>query len=388
MTSQHLISRPTLNNPFKPNNMKFFNSVLLVIVCLVSVSSQNVTFSLLVNSTGNTSTVNLYAELAGGDAPETTEGFTLHVAYNNTHTTVTSINMSPIAWPGPFFSNTNHQAGNFNLDFNETGYVEIFGIDFAGVGRTVNSGSSVLIGTITFEHINASNPDNRVLMLPTSVSGITGYNTDAGNWDINTNTSNSSILPVSLKSFTAQPYDNNSVILDWTTSSEINSSHFDVERSEDGENFEVVGNVLAAGNSDIERNYSFIDRDLNLRRNQSTVFYYRLNMVDNDASQEYSDIKAVRLTNEGFADITLFPNPTAELLNIDINSDLEHGSQVKYEITDIKGRRLITENIDISVQRIHTVNLRDKGLDSGVYMVRLFNDREILSSQKVVLVSR
>ncbi|NNF34749.1 MAG: hypothetical protein HKN68_11595, partial [Saprospiraceae bacterium] len=152
-------------------------------------------------------------------------------------------------------------------------------------------------------------------------------------------------LPIVLKSFTAQAYSENSVLLDWTSSIEINSSHFDIERSEDGLSWEKVGEVQAAGNSDIERDYSFIDRNIQLRRNSTKVFYYRLNMIDQDASQEYSEVKAVRLTHEGYADVTVFPNPTAELLNIDVSSDLEDGN-IKYEITDIKGRRLITESID------------------------------------------
>lgn len=194
-------------------------------------------------------------------------------------------------------------------------------------------------------------------------------------------------LPITLKSFTAQKFTNNSVLLDWISSSEINSSHFDIQRSEDGEYFETIGTITAAGESSADIAYSFIDRDLNLRRNQTKIFYYRLNMIDLDASQEFSEIKAVRMTNEGYADVIVFPNPTAELLNIDIASDLDV-STVKMEITDIQGKRLVVVNIDISVQKIHTVNLKRKGLESGIYMVRLYTNNEVLSSQKIVLVSQ
>jgi hypothetical protein len=49
------------------------------------------------------------------------------------------------------------------------------------------------------------------------------------------------ILPVRLLTFTGSLQNNNSVLLSWKTENEINTSHFIVERSIDGSNFNNIG---------------------------------------------------------------------------------------------------------------------------------------------------
>ncbi|MDQ2751974.1 MAG: hypothetical protein M3R72_03030, partial [Bacteroidota bacterium] len=55
-------------------------------------------------------------------------------------------------------------------------------------------------------------------------------------------------LPVSLLSFTASKQ-TASVLLDWTTTNEINTHHFNVERSIDGIHFSAIGTMAALGSS-------------------------------------------------------------------------------------------------------------------------------------------
>ena len=52
---------------------------------------------------------------------------------------------------------------------------------------------------------------------------------------------------------------NNKVDIIWKTASEQNSSHFAIQRSENGNNWTNIGTVPAAGNSSSERSYSFTD---------------------------------------------------------------------------------------------------------------------------------
>ena len=193
------------------------------------------------------------------------------------------------------------------------------------------------------------------------------------------------ILPINLLSFSAQKAGPSSVQLDWTSAQEINSSHFEVERSEDTEEWSYLGTVDAAGDSYEPIDYGFLDREVNLKRNETKIFYYRLKQVDLDGFTEYSEIKGVRMEGRGYADISYFPNPTSDFLNIDIASDIE-GGDVRYQIHDVAGKKIVDQVVDITVQRLHTVNLRDKGLDSGVYMVRVLHNSEIISADKVVLI--
>ena len=195
----------------------------------------------------------------------------------------------------------------------------------------------------------------------------------------------SSTVPITLLSFDAEKIGPQAVQLDWTSATEINSSHFEVERSEDAENWDYLGTVQAAGNSYEPIDYGYVDRTVNLKRNETKIFYYRLKQVDLDGFTEYSEIRGVRMEGRGFADISFFPNPTSDIVNIDIASDIQDGT-VRYQIHDVSGKKLIDQVVDISVQRLHTVNLRSKGIDAGVYLVRVLHNSEIIAANKVVLV--
>ena len=114
--------------------------------------------------------------------------------------------------------------------------------------------------------------------------------------------------PVSLIDFSATKQ-NKIVDIDWQTSNEQNSKYFDVEFSRDGGKFESIGKVNAAGSSTTLKNYSF--------KHLSPVNglnYYRLKMVDVDASSKYSAVRTVKFSN--LASIAVMPNPTADRVYI------------------------------------------------------------------------
>ncbi len=82
-------------------------------------------------------------------------------------------------------------------------------------------------------------------------------------------------LPVELSVFDGFPYKLYNVIK-WSTESENNSSHFNLESSFDGFFWRNITSILAAGNSTQEIKYSYIDYN----NNPST--YYRLQQFDID----------------------------------------------------------------------------------------------------------
>ena len=86
-------------------------------------------------------------------------------------------------------------------------------------------------------------------------------------------------LPVELSQFEGIEYTMFNLIK-WTTESENNSSHFDLESSNDGENWKLVTIKNAAGNSNEQIRYSYIDNNL------SEIVYYRLQQYDIDGKSE------------------------------------------------------------------------------------------------------
>ena len=132
-------------------------------------------------------------------------------------------------------------------------------------------------------------------------------------------------LPIKIKSFTAVPFENRDANLDWVTASEVNGSHFDVERSDDGVNFAHIGRVEATGNSNTDQDYKFSDREVGMERND-VVQYYRIKMVDIDGEYKYSGIRAVNFTRADYDFmINIFPNPTANYVQLELTG-LENAS--------------------------------------------------------------
>jgi hypothetical protein len=156
----------------------------------------------------------------------------------------------------------------------------------------------------------------------------------------------SSPLPIIIKSFSATKDGDRNARLDWSTSLEINSAYFGIERSMDGNTWEAINKVAAAGNSNTEQFYEYVDRDLPLNRSKDQIFYYRLMLVDLDGQYKYSDIRGV---NFGKAStdkiISLYPNPAVQMVNLDLSGmDLETGD-IHLRVTDMQGRNMIDKTI-------------------------------------------
>jgi hypothetical protein len=176
-------------------------------------------------------------------------------------------------------------------------------------------------------------------------------------------------LPVNLLDFTAS-YSNNVVSVDWKTSSETNVSHYEVERSYDGNNFSRIGQVNSGNFSEAHR-YHFTDNNIG-----NDVIYYRLKIVDIDGKIKYSRIAMVRISK--FLSLqTVQPNPFKEKVEIRISSLKE--TDITFQLIDVAGKKLI-EKISALRRGINsiTINALDK-LAPGVYILVLGSSEQIFN---------
>ena len=107
-------------------------------------------------------------------------------------------------------------------------------------------------------------------------------------------------LPVELLYFTGKRLEGRN-LLEWETASEIDASHFELERSRDGQTFNFIGEILANGNTNLSTTYSFTDEAPSMSRD-----YYRLKMVDLDGSYAYS--KMVIIDQEQEESARVYPS--------------------------------------------------------------------------------
>jgi hypothetical protein len=111
------------------------------------------------------------------------------------------------------------------------------------------------------------------------------------------------ILPAKLEFIKAKRIDD-VVELHWKTSLEDNVSHFDVQKSSDGINFQTIGKVNAG-------KYDYLFYETN---NSNGETWYRLQTVDRDGKTEFSRIVKVGPATET-SSIRIFPNPATTELN-------------------------------------------------------------------------
>lgn len=175
-------------------------------------------------------------------------------------------------------------------------------------------------------------------------------------------------LPVGLLSFSAQRAARTNRIT-WTTTQEINTDRFVVERGTDGRNFTVIGEVTAAGNSSNNINYSFIDYTPVMGIN-----FYRLKVVERNGSTKYSAVRSVR--NEGTADIAIYPNPVKDHMLINISS--ERVDKAVITITDMNGKLIQARNNAIS-EGSNYITINTAAMSKGTYIVKIqLNDDMIV----------
>lgn len=99
------------------------------------------------------------------------------------------------------------------------------------------------------------------------------------------------------------------VHLDWTTVQETNTARFEVERSQDGESFNMIGVVPAGGDLSTGANYATVDPNPQWGSN-----FYRLRMMDQDGQFAYSNTVLV-LFGEALG-LQCYPNPARDELQV------------------------------------------------------------------------
>lgn len=186
-----------------------------------------------------------------------------------------------------------------------------------------------------------------------------------------------STLPVTLGAFSVTKQ-GDFAVLNWKTTTEINTDHFEIERSYDGVSFTKVAAKAAAGNSNSDINYQHSDP---INYNYQIV-YYRLKTVDIDAKSSYSKIVALRLSNGPIRDLTVFPNPFTTDLKLQINSLTETTGTVR--ISNAIGQ--VVYNRNIILQKGENIVVLTSGLETlkpGMHLMEVITTQGKVT-QKII----
>ncbi|MDW7693100.1 T9SS type A sorting domain-containing protein [Flammeovirgaceae bacterium SG7u.111] len=180
-------------------------------------------------------------------------------------------------------------------------------------------------------------------------------------------------LPVTLTSFTASA-NSSFTNIKWTTASEWDFSHYEIEKSFDGLDFDFVAEVDPKGGEDLLTDYSYTDlfpgRDL---------VYYRLKMIDLDGSFEYSKVVSVS-SKASLEELSVFPNP-APNGNFSLYYPNAFGKEIEVSVMNAVGMQVFTKTLVLDRDVLDIAP--EKELQSGHYMLNVQIDGQVFRKHMI-----
>lgn len=127
-----------------------------------------------------------------------------------------------------------------------------------------------------------------------------------------------SVLPVELLTYNLI-CDNGKPFLYWKADKENNLDFYTIERSSNGKQWQIMTKIMPPVKSGIKQ-YFWIDTTIV----KDSITYYRLNLADHQGVIKQMETKALLNCNdpEGFSDITIYPNPTKEEIEVKSNYEI------------------------------------------------------------------
>ncbi|HEY4798615.1 MAG TPA: T9SS type A sorting domain-containing protein [Bacteroidia bacterium] len=252
-----------------------------------------------------------------------------------------------------------------NVFTNDPGTTVVNGsLILGGVGHPVITNSSPITGTGS-------------ITVPAGTN-VTNTGTVFGGSSFCTGCTIVAPLPVELFSFSAS-VENNSVNVKWITASEKNNNFFTVERSRDGNNFQELSVVQAAGNSNSLRNYEAVDADP-----FAGISYYRLKQTDFSGEGRYFDMIPVQFFSKENLSTEVSPTAVNSISDLHVQISGKSNSAVQLILRDVLGKEYFSTAIIL--ENGNYLFTFDSGslLSPGVYFLTASGSDSFISKKIII----
>ncbi len=173
----------------------------------------------------------------------------------------------------------------------------------------------------------------------------------------------SATLPVTLLSFNGKK-NGDQVALFWNTTHEINTSSYQIYRSNDGVNFSPIGSKPAAGNSSVEMHYTY--NDLTPAKGNN---YYKIKMIDRDGRYSFTNILKISFDDkEGIFII-------AQGRSIRISFSNQENATYQLRAINAAGQLIRSVSVKDDGSSTHVIDLPES-LSTGVYYLNLTSNKQ------------
>jgi hypothetical protein len=226
-------------------------------------------------------------------------------------------------------------------------------------------------------NLSEGTPSNMMAVTTQTTAGATGNKTamatDSEFWaSQQVAISDGYALPVKWTSFQVEKISNN-YTLKWSVAEEMNAAFYEVQRSEDGWQWQAISRVNAFGTTSTAKNYSYVDKGVTLRN-----IYYRIKQVDQDGKFEFTQIRSYRNN-----DIQVSIYPTKEGIQVYFKEKV--AGRVQFHLYSLNGQLVSTQmQTNPSGQVLFTT---DKDVQ-GIYIVVVTNHKDFHMSSKVFIDQR
>jgi len=188
-------------------------------------------------------------------------------------------------------------------------------------------------------------------------------------------------LPITLLSFSGSAQVEGTH-LNWSTTSEISNTGFEIQRSMNGMDFEKIGwqaSNSVSGTTNGLSNYEYLDGTILSMNN--TIYYYRLRQIDRDGAYTYSPIISVNKSSTKSTDPVIYPNPASRQLTI---SNLS-GTQINMNLVNNVGTIVYKHSVENGADSRLVIDLST--IPAGNYYLNIVIDGTRHITQSVLILN-
>ena len=175
-------------------------------------------------------------------------------------------------------------------------------------------------------------------------------------------------LPVELTRFKATVKGEN-VNLHWQTTTELNNEGFEVQRSSDNRNWEILDFIVGQGTTYDVQDYEFVDE-----KPLNGINYYRLKQMDYDGRFAFSAVISQKITN---GTLEIYPNPVNGQ-SVSLKFSITNYTDAQVKIYDNLGKLM-----QQSLLSNGETNLNINDLPNGLYIVSVQMGGHLLQERLV-----
>jgi hypothetical protein len=297
------------------------------------------------------------------------------VSISNTNGNVDSVTVLVDAQPIVTTNSNRHLNVTWNLTEKTAGsntYTLAFFWNSANEGSLFSRSSCGIVRSNGSNSITyATGAAGATTVLPNFYSRTATGITSLSPWSV---TSDATILPIELLSFTASQ-ETNAVRINWALGADSNPKYFEVERSNNGIEFSTIEKVIAS----TALQYMVTDGT----KKSDGIYYYRLKMVDKDGKITYSNTQKIYVGNNQFTIEDIYPQPIkGGDLKINLNATLN--GELKFVISDVAGKSIFTTNINVK-KGTNQLPLNVSSLKSGTYYLSIYHHQTKINTKPVIV---